>query len=514
MSLLTREDLRPYQHRASKWVRDKRLSGLIVDMGLGKTVATLTAISDLLGVEELTGPVLLVSTIRVIRGVWRQEGVKWDHTKHLRFSLVHGTERERIAALNAEADVYLVAFSSLTWLMARMGLWKFRAPKPKPVLPPSLVELDLLGPPPPPVVKPARVVEVDESLQDKFGMLVVDESSFFKDPSTDRFKSFKPFIPKVRKRHILTGTPRPNELSNLWAQVYILDGGKRLGTSFYRFRDRFFESDYQGYNWTPREGAAAYIYRQIEDLMLRLDAKDYHDLPPVIRNVVKVQLPPSARLLYKKMEREMIARLESGDEIAAVNRGVLIGKCQQIANGAVYSTPEDELLGDPKWHALHEEKLDALEEVIEEAGGSPVLVGYWFRHDLIRLKAKYPMAPVLSEAKKPEVLEKEWNDGKHPIMFIHPATGGHGLNLQFGGNRLVFYSMFWSNEYHDQIMARIGPTRQMGLASNVILHYIVAEDTVDEDMLAMLDARGEGQTDFLNFLRSRYLAVPDEGLIS
>lgn len=513
MRTLTREDFRPYQGRASSWIRDKRLSGLIVDMGLGKTVAVNTAISDLLDLEELTGPVLLVSTIRVIRGVWRQEGAKWTHTKHLRYSLVHGTERERIAALAAPADIYLVAFSSLTWLMARAGLWTFRPPKVKPPLI-SNAELQLLGLPPPKPPKPARVVEKDESLQDRFGALVIDESSFFKDPSTDRFKSIKPFVPLVRKRHILTGTPRPNQLMDLWAQVYILDGGKRLGTSFSRFRDRFFEADYMGYNYWPREGAAEYIYKQIADLMLRLDAKDYLDLPPVIKNVVKVQLPTSSRVLYKKMEREMIARLESGEQVAAVNRGVLIGKCQQIANGAVYSTPEDELLGDPKWHVLHDEKLDALEEIVEEAGGSPLLVAYWYKHDLIRLKAKYPRAPVFSEAKKPEVLEKEWNEGKHPLMFLHPATGGHGLNLQFGGNRLTFYSMFWSNEYHDQIMARIGPTRQMGLAANVIVHYIVAEDTVDEDMLQMLEIRGEGQTDFLNFLRGRYLAAPDEELLS
>jgi len=456
--MLNRDNFRQYQSRALRWVHTHQHAGLFLDMGLGKTVVTLTAIIDFLTVGELTGPVLLVGPIRVIKTVWRQEAQKWEHTRGLCFSLVHGSAKQRLDALATPADIYLINPENVKWLM--------------------------------------ELMKTDDELESRFGMLVIDESSMFKDPTTQRFKALKSYIPKVRHRLILTGTPTPNNLMEIWPQVYMTDAGKRLGPSFYRFRDRFFETtDYMGYNWAPRPEAENYIYKLLGDVILRLDAKDWLELPPILDNIVKIELPQEARKLYQKMAREMLIKLDTGDEVEAVNAAVLSGKCQQIAQGAIYADEER-----TRWELIHDAKLEALREILDGAGGN-VLVVYQYRHDLDRLKAAYPHAPVFTEAKDPETLVREWNAGKHPIMFLHPGSGGHGLNLQYGGNRIVFFSLTWSLERHDQVTARIGPARQVGIADNVIRHYIVAENTVDEVIMAALAGKAQTQKMLLDMLR-------------
>lgn len=457
---LSRTDLRVYQTRAVEWIKTRLGAGLFLDMGLGKTISTLTAIVDFLASGDLTGPVFIVGPIRVITNVWRQEAAKWSHTQHLTFSLVHGTARQRLKALGAKADIYLIQPGNLKWLFEDWMLL---------YSPPGYYQI---------------------------GMLVIDESSMFKDPSTKRFKILRGIVHGIRRRLILTGTPTPNKLLEVWPQSFIIDGGKRLGSAYTRFRDRYFYPvGYMGYDFEPRPGADEAVYEALKDVVMRLDAKDWLDLPPVINNFVRVKLPDAAMKQYKIMERKMFLKLESGEEVEAVNAAVLSGKCQQIANGALYTTEDRK-----EWELLHDVKMEALAEIIEEAGG-PILVCYQFQHDLARLKKAYPKAPVFSEAKNTVKLENEWNDGKHPVMLLHYQSAGHGLNLQYGGNRMVLFSLTWSLEAHDQIFERIGPARQVGRRDEVIRHYIVAENTVDEAILEVLVDKAKGQRELLDVLR-------------
>jgi SNF2 family DNA or RNA helicase len=487
MYQLTRQDMRLYQNRAAKWIRRRLNSMLIVDMGLGKTVSTLTAISDLLMMGELSGPVLVVGPGRVVRTVWRQEALKWEHTQHLTFSLVGGEPHQRVRALAKPADIYLLSIDNFVWLVQRMGL---EPPKKrgKRTLPTTAQMIALPKPPP----------EVDLDLADRFGMWVVDESSKFKDPTTQRFKYAEALTPKILYRVPLTGTPTPNKLLEIWSQAFVADAGKRLGPSYNRFRERFFYTDdYGGFNWVPRPGALEYVYKMLGDIALRLDGADWLALPPVIDNIVKVELPPEARALYRDMERKMLIELENGAVVEAVNAAIVSMKCHQLANGAIYDNEEDRT----SWAFIHDAKIEALEDILDEAGESPVLVVYGFKHDLARLKVAYPDAPVFSEARDVEGLVEEWNARKHRVMLIHAASAGHGLNLQFGGNRLVFFCLTWSRENHDQVFERIGPARQIGLVDNVIRHYIVAQDTVDEDIMDTIFVKGAGQKQFLDALR-------------
>lgn len=435
-----------------------------MDMGLGKTVSVLTAVRDMLS-GGVVNRVLIVAPPRVMRGVWSQEARKWHHLKGLTFKLIDGTERQRLTAMDSKAEIHLISTDNLRWLLNVLRSRSKRHGWP-------------------------------------YDMLVIDESSMFKSPKSKRFGSLRHQLHRFDRRVIMTGTPAPKGMMDLWTQIFILDEGMRLGQQIGRYRSRFFHpSGFMGYGYTPDEGSEQRIMELISPLILTLRAEDWLDLPTVMEQTVHVDLTANARKLYRKMEEEMFLELEYGST-EAVSAAVLSSKCWQIANGAIILQDDE---GKRTWQAIHDAKLDALHEIIDGVGGN-VLVAYWFKPDLIRLKAAFPKAPCFADAKTAraqEKLQNEWNAGKHPVMFIHPQGGGHGLNLQGGGNVLVFYSLLWGREAFAQVRERMGATRQIGLRDHVMYKYIVARDTVDELMMATQHTRFNDERRFIRMLKEQ-----------
>lgn len=443
--MLRRTDLRQYQSRAVDFLKKTRRAGLFLDMGLGKTISTLTAYGDMLD-KGVINRVLLVAPLRPAQGVWRQEARKWAHTKHLTFKMLTGNERQRLLALNSQAQIHIINVDNLRWLLnvlrsrARKNGWPYDA-------------------------------------------LVIDESSMFKTPKSKRFGSLRFQLKRFDRRVILTGTPAPKGLMDLWGQVFILDEGERLGQQVDRFRSRFFHpGGFKGYGYTPDENAEQQILELISPLILTMRAEDWLELPPTIKQEVYVDLPAPARKLYEKLEAEMFLEMEKGST-EALSAASLSTKCWQLANGFIFL---DDEAGARTWQAVHDAKLEALQEIIDGVGGN-VLVAYWFKPDLARLRALFPKAPAIADCKNERSLQKlqdEWNAGKHRVMLVHPQGAGHGLNLQGGGNVLVFYSMLWSREYYAQVIERIGAARQISQGrDHVMVKHIITRDTVDEVML-------------------------------
>lgn len=460
--MLHREDLRNYQRRGVRFAKSIKTPGLLLDMGLGKTIITLTAIADLLD-EGKVSRVLLVGPLRPVQGVWRQEARKWSHTKHLTFKLLTGSEQKRLTALKSKAQVHLINVDNLRWLLY-----------------------------------------VLKSMQKKNGwpydMLVIDESSMFKTPGAKRFSTLRHHLRKFERRMILTGTFTPKGLLDAWSQVYCLDLGERLGQQVQRYRDKFFSPDgYMGYGYALDEDAEPKILRAISPLVLSMRAEDWLELPEIIEQNIWVDLPPRARVLYEKMEKEMFIELESGFAEAGSAANVS-AKCWQIANGAVFL---EDAVGARTWQAVHDAKLEALKEIIEFSPGN-MLVAYWFKPDLARLRSIYPKAPCIADAKNERqlnLLQDQWNTGKHPVMFIHPQGGGHGLNLQHGGNSLTFFSMLWGREAYAQVRERMGAARQYGLRDHVNYKYILARGTVDEVMKTTQQTRFTTERRIITALR-------------
>lgn len=461
--MLFRKDLRNYQKRGVDFIKDEPFAGLFEDMGLGKTVQVLTAGSDLLAHNQITR-ILLVAPLRPAQGVWRQEARKWQHLKHLTFKMLTGNERQRLLAMNSKAQIHIINVDNLVWLL--------------------------------------RVLKTRRK---KFGwpydMLVIDESSMFKSAKAKRFSSLRWQLKWFKRRVILTGTPAPKGLLDLWTQIFILDRGARLGEQVDRYRSRFFSpSGYMGYGYEPDENAQEAITRIISPLILTLRAEDWLDLPPTMKQEVYVDLPAKARAMYRKLEAEMFLELESGST-EALSAASLSSKCWQMANGFLYLEDDD---GAKTWQAIHDAKLEALQEVVDGTG-SNVLVAYWFKPDLARLKSLYPKAPAVADCKNERALAKlqdEWNAGKHPVMFVHPQGAGHGLNFQGGGNTIVFYSMLWGREYYAQVIERIGAARQVATGrDHVMVKHIVARDTVDEVMLQTQRMRHVNERAVIKMLR-------------
>lgn len=460
--MLTRADLRKYQIRATQFVKRTRRAGLFMDMGLGKTVSALTAVRDLLS-GGVIQRVLVVAPPRVMRGVWRQEARKWQHLKALTFKLIDGNERQRLVALNSQAQVHLISTDNLRWLLRVLRSRVKRHGWP-------------------------------------YDMLVIDESSMFKTPSSKRFGALRYQLHRFDRRLIMTGTPAPKGLLDIWSQIFILDEGMRLGEKVDRYRNRFFHPNgYMGYGYAPDEGAEQAITKLISPLILTMRAEDWLELPPVIEQTVYVDLPPNARKLYQKLADEMYLELEYGTT-EALSAASLSSKCWQMANGMLYLEDAE---GQKTWQAIHDAKLQALEEVVEGVGGN-VLVAYWFKPDLARLKKLYPKAPSMADARTERAqnkLQDEWNAGKHPVMFVHPQGAGHGLNLQGGGNVLVFFSMLWGREAFAQVKERMGASRQIGLRDHVMYKYILARDTVDEVMYQTQQMRHTTERRYIRMLK-------------
>lgn len=459
---LSLKDFRAYQEEALQFILERPCAGLFLDMGLGKTIVTLTAVRELIRAKRAKH-FLLVGPIRPIEQVWRQECRLWEHTQKVRIQLVRGSPKQRDAQLREPAHIHMINPENVAWLIEWMKMY---------------------GCP--------------------FDGLIVDESSMFKNSTTQRWKNLKLALHMFNIRIILTGTPRPNSLSDLWAQVYLLDRGERLGTSFYRFRDRFFESDYMGYTYEPRPGADERVHQLISDIVLRMDAKDHLDIPPLISNVVTVELGAKAMAMYQKFEKEMLLQLSDANVIEALNPAALSMRCHQIANGAIYNMDKWGQRINWDFTVIHDDKLDALQEIIDETG-EPVMVAYQFKHDLARLRQRYPAAPFLGgdQEQSTEQIIRECVAGKHPVLLVHPRSASHGINdLEKAFNTIVFFSLTWSLEQHDQLIARIGGARAASHGRPTVVHYIHAKETVDEAILASVETKDRGQRATLDALRS------------
>lgn len=449
-----------YQQYATNHIIDNPASALFLDMGLGKTVSTLTAIDDLMLLGDIN-KTLVIAPLRVAEDTWSTEVEKWDHLKHLRISKVLGKEKDRIAALNQEADIYVINRENVEWLVNKcFNNWVF-------------------------------------------DMLVIDELSSFKSPKAQRFKALKKVRPFFKRVVGLTGTPTPNSLIDLWPQVYLLDGGKRLGKTITSYRQQYFTPGQMNghivYNYNLKPGADETIHSRISDICISMMAKDYLDLPERIDNKIEIKLSESTKKKYKQLEKDLVIELGEND-ITAANAAVLTNKLLQMANGAIYS--EDKSVVE-----IHEEKLKALLEVIEAANGKPVLVFYSFQHDYDRI-TKF----LNKKGYKPKKLNdssdiKSWNEGKIDILLLHPASAGHGLNLQYGGSTIVWFGLPWSLELYQQANARL---HRQGQKEVVVINHLVSKGTVDEDVIRSLGNKEINQNVLLEAVKARLKEVKNE----
>lgn len=464
---MNRRDFTPraYQHAMIDHILDTPRGAVWAGMGMGKSVSTLTTLDILELVEP--GPTLVLAPLRVAASTWPDEAAKWSHLHNIEVSAVVGSPAERRLALRRPASVYTINYDNLPWLVEHLGdRWPFRK------------------------------VVADESTKLK---------SFRLQQGGKRAHALGRVVHSKVSRFIeLTGTPSPNGLQDLWGQAWFLDKGVRLGRSFGAYKSRWFQSiqvgaDRNAVRLDPLPFAQEQIEDRLRDLCLSLDPRDYFDIADPIVHTIRVELPTKARRLYRDMEREMFLALDSGVEVEAFNAASKTIKCLQLANGAIYTDGTGE-----SWAEVHDVKLQALDDVIEEAAGMPVLVAYHFKSDLARLLKAFPKGRHLDQ--DPQTI-RDWNAGKIPVLFAHPASAGHGLNLQDGGNILAFFGHWWDLEQYQQIIERIGPTRQAqaGYDRPVFIYHIVAADTVDETVMARRESKRAIQDLLLEAMKRRGL---------
>lgn len=452
--MLSRADLHPYQtHAVERTLAAPRiLNGMA--MGLGKTVTTLTAIADLIDRME-AGRVLVVAPLRVAKDVWAPEAARWAHLKHLRVSVATGDAKSRLKALSAPADVYVINVDNLAWLVDRLS---------------------------------------HKAVREEYGLvvpdtLVLDEASAYKHRGSLRFRAARMLAKAADRVIALSATPASNGYLDLWAPYYLLDFGERLGPSYPKYQSAYFEpADYLGYKWRLKPNAEIAIQKQVADITMVLRAEDYLTLPPVTVRDINTPLSGSDMAAYRRFERQLTVALPDG-QIEAVNAAVLAGKLLQFAAGQIYDA-------DHNPQVIHRVKLDALKEIIEEAA-EPVLVGYGFTSDRDRILAEIPGAVHLDA--NPETIAR-WNRGEIPVLLCHPASAAHGLNLQYGGRHLVWYSMPWSLELYQQLIGRIA---RQGQTRPVLVHRLIAPGTIDETVAMVLGDKGGTQEGLLNALRTR-----------
>lgn len=428
-----------YQQYAIQHIETHKEAALFLDMGLGKTVIALSAIWDLAFDFFEVSKVLVVAPLRVARDTWPAEIEKWEHLKYMTYSVVVGTEEERKQALLKQALVYIINRENVDWLVSKSGV-------------------------------PFR-----------FDMVVIDELSSFKSHTSKRFKSLLKVRPQVKRIVGLTGTPSGNGLMDLWAEFRLLDMGKRLGRYISHYREAFFEPDKRNqmmvFSYKPRPGAAKEIYQLIGDMTISMKSLDFLPMPKLIMNEVHVKLSPAERKVYDELRKKMALSIE-GKEIDAANAAALSGKLLQMANGAVYDD-------DHKPICIHDRKLDALEDLVEAANGKPILIAYWFKHDLARMKERLSIREIRSSKDI-----TDWNEGKISVAAIHPASAGHGLNLQAGGSVLIWFGLTWSLELYQQTNARLW---RQGQKHTVIIEHIVTEGTIDEQVMRALQSKNKTQ---------------------
>ena len=439
-----------YQSYAIQRVLEQPRVGLFLECGLGKTVVVLTAVEELVYNELEIQKVLVIAPLRVAQTVWDAEANKWDHTRKLRFSKILGDPVERLRALRARADVYVINRENVPWLTQTCGQhWPF-------------------------------------------DMVVIDELSSFKSAQSQRFKALRQVMPAVQRVVGLTGTPAPNGLIDLWPQVYLLDGGAALGPSITQYRNNYFVPARSNgpivYTWALRSGAENRIYERLQGTVVSMKAQDHIRMPERIDNVVRVPLNDRARAQYSEMERDMILPLKD-QTITAASAAAVVNKLLQITGGAVY----DE---DGTAHEIHSAKLDALEDIIEAANGHPVLVYYAYKHEAQRIMHRFPAACRL---RGPDDV-KRWNEGRIPLLLAHPDSAGHGLNLQAGGHILVWYGLTWSLEKYQQANARL---HRQGQKTSVIIHHLVCEKTIDEQVMRVLASKDQRQSALMDAVKAR-----------
>ncbi|WP_044294514.1 DEAD/DEAH box helicase [Robinsoniella peoriensis] len=442
-----------YQEYAKEFIISQNASALFLDCGLGKTVITLSAIWELLLDYFEVKKVLVIAPLRVARDTWPGELGKWDHLAGIEMSGVLGSVEDRIKALARRANVYVINRENVEWL-------------------------------------------VEECKWD-FDMVVLDELSSFKSHKAKRFKGLKKVRPMVKRIVGLTGTPAPNGLIDLWAEIGILDMGQRLGRFIGGYQERFFLPDKRSreiiYSYKPREGAEEAIYNLLSDICISMKAADYLDMPGCVYNLVEVFMTDKELKLYRQLERDMLIPYEDGD-IDAVNAAGLSNKLMQMANGAVYDEN-----GTVK--RIHDRKLEMLEDLVEAANGKPVLISYWYKHDLERIKERIG-ALELDTAED----MKEWNAGEIPVAVIHPASAGHGLNLQAGGSTLVWFGLTWSLELYQQMNARLW---RQGQKQTVVIHHLITKGTLDERVMEALEKKECGQSALVEAVKARIGGIRD-----
>lgn len=442
----------PYQKRAIQHILDHPSAGLFLEMGLGKSVITLTAITELLHNSFEIARVLVIAPLRVADTVWTAEAEKWDHTRHLRISKVLGPKKKRIEALNTPADVYVINRENVEWIVNHYGRsWPF-------------------------------------------DMVVIDELSSFKSPSSRRFRALRKVLPLINRIVGLTGTPAPNGLIDLWSQIYLLDQGERLGPTITGYRNRYFipgkRRGHIVYEWIPISEEV--IYEKISDICISMKAEDWLDMPQRIDRTVTVTLPPAARARYKQLERDLLLPFSDGD-VVANTAAVLAGKLLQLANGAVYDENHNV-------REIHKAKLEALGDIIEAANGKPILVFYTYQHDLHRIEKRFSVRTLESSKDI-----SDWNAGRIPVLLAHPASAGHGLNLQAGGNTIVWFGLPHSLELYEQANARL---YRQGQKENVIIHHLVTEGTIDENVMKALARKALTQNDLMQAVKARISEIP------
>lgn len=462
---MTREvfKLRPYQKDIIKRIMSQKRTFIMAGMGLGKTVSTLTALKNLYDLGELTQPTLVLAPLRVARSTWPSEAKKWKHLEGLVVQPIVGKENQRRAALlNVDAQIFTANYETIVWLLNYLGEnWFFEA------------------------------VVADESTKLK---------NFRLKQGTKRAQALsKVAHTKVDRWINLSGTPAANGIADLWGQMWFIDKGARLGRTYATFESRwFYQAPYSKFVKKVKDGAAEEVQELIKDVCLSIKAEDHFDLKEPIRSVVEVEMAPSAKQLYKQMEKNMYVELESGGSIEVFNPAALTIKCHQIANGAMYYPVGQNVT----WEGVHSEKLMALESIVEEACGQPVLVAYKFASDRERIIKYFDKFEIRTLDGDPKTID-DWNAGKIPILLAHPASAGHGLNLQDGGNILVFYSVDWNLEEHEQITERLGATRQAqaGRDRPVFIYYILTKGTVDYAIMDRLKTKKTVQEALIDALR-------------
>lgn len=450
------------RHCIEQIIRIKKL-GLFLDMGLGKTVTTLTAIRELKYDRFEIRKTLVIAPKKVAEGTWSREKDKWDHTRILRVSQVLGSQAKRIRALNTPADLYIINRENVCWL-------------------------------------------VDYYRNDwPFDMVVVDESSSFKSHSAKRFKSLASVSGKINRMVELTGTPSPNGLDDLWAQIFLLDGGERLGRRYTHFREHYFDPGRRGadgmvYDYRAKPGSEESILKRISDICISMKAEDYLQLPDLSIHEIPVVLDPKAERAYRELERKMVLELpEDEEQISAANAAALSNKLLQLANGALY----DDAGG---VHEIHGCKIEAFLELLESLRGKPVLVFYSFRHDRDRILAEFGKSRLRVRELKTPRDEDDWNAGQIDVLLAHPASAAYGLNLQQGGNHVIWFGLTWNYELYTQANKRL---HRQGQTQKVIIHHLVCAGTRDEDVMAALRRKDDAQNWVMESLKARIRAVKE-----